>query len=75
MARIPCEVATTTRENESGYEVEAICATCLRCDHETEAFGTSDASIRRALAKMRDECPKGERNWYVPEGSDDEEFG
>lgn len=67
MTRIPCEVATTTVENEQGREVEAISATCLECDHETVAYGTSEKSVTCALAKMRDECPRGQRNFYVNE--------
>jgi hypothetical protein len=45
--------------------VEGVVARCTRCDHETESFGTSDASIRRCLVMLREECPMGERNFYV----------
>ena len=52
-------------ENEDGREQEGVCATCSLCDHETESFGTGDASRRRCLALMREECPMGESNYYV----------
>lgn len=46
-----------------------VCATCSECDHETESFGTSDRSIKRCLVLMREECPLGEENFYVEEGT------
>lgn len=42
-----------------GYEVE-----CERCGHCVEVFGTSEASIARAAVMLRDECPRGENNFY-----------
>ena len=44
--------------------VEGVCATCSRCGHETESFGTGDASIRRSLLMLRESCPRGEHNYY-----------
>ena len=44
--------------------------TCTRCDHSTSSYGTGDNSIRRCLALLREECPEGERNFYVTEDSD-----
>lgn len=35
--------------------------------HETQSFGTSEASVRRCLALMREECPNGENNFYIAE--------
>jgi hypothetical protein len=51
-------------DNDDGYTVESVSATCSRCDHETQSYGTSDASVRRCLALLRDECPRGESNFY-----------
>lgn len=42
-----------------GIEVE-----CHRCGHTVEVFGTEAASIRRAAATLRHECPRGENNFY-----------
>lgn len=63
--RVPCETSAETRENDDGVEVDGISATCTRCDHETFSFGTSDASVRRCLVLMREECPKNETNFYT----------
>jgi hypothetical protein len=45
--------------------------TCSRCDHQTESFGTSGASIRRCLALLREECPEDEENFYVTDEETD----
>ncbi len=52
-----------------GYHatIESVCARCSRCGHETESYGTSDASIRRCLLLLREECPRDETNCYVDE--------
>lgn len=55
-------------EGESGYPVESIEATCSRCKHSVEVFGRSDASIRRACLMLREECPRGENNFYADSG-------
>ena len=65
--RVICEVEETTLENAEGREVSGVCATCERCGHTTESFGTGDASRRRCLALMREQCPNGEENFYVEE--------
>ena len=62
--RVACEISTV--ELEGAYtEIEGVTATCSRCGHETESFGTSDASVRRCLALLREECPNGENNYYL----------
>ena len=52
-------------QNEDGYEVMETCAICRRCDLETTSYGDSEASVRRCLVLLREECPKGEANFYV----------
>lgn len=69
--RVECEVEEITLENAEGYDLPGVRCTCSRCGHETESFGTSDASIRRCLALMREECPEGESNFYVTEDGDE----
>lgn len=68
--RIECEIIQTEITNDEGREVAGVCATCSKCGHETESFGTGDASVRRCLVVMRDECPKGENNFYVADGGE-----
>lgn len=61
--KIPCDVDLV--ELEGDYTtLEGVSATCSRCGHETESFGTSVASVRRCLAVLRRECPRGEHNYY-----------
>jgi hypothetical protein len=38
---------------------------------ETESYGTSEASVRRCLVMLREECPRGERNFYVDADGDE----
>ena len=53
-------------------KVDGVEATCSRCGHATEAFGTCDASVRRCLVALREECPRGEQNFYfAADGSDE----
>jgi hypothetical protein len=67
--RVECEVDEVELESEDGRTVEGVQATCSRCDHQTESFGTSDRSVKRCLVLMREECPRNEENFYV--GDDD----
>ncbi len=67
--KIFCTVTETEITNDAGYEVESVCAECPRCGHVTESFGTSGASIRRCLVLLRDECPRGESNFYEDEAA------
>jgi len=58
--RVPYDIIHTEREGREGVE-----ATCSDCGHKTFAYGRSDASRKRCLAQMREECPEWERdpNW------------
>jgi hypothetical protein len=71
--KVKCDVNEV--ELEGDYDlVESVSATCGRCGHTTESYGTSDASVRRCLVMLREECPRGERNFYVADtGADDPE--
>jgi hypothetical protein len=63
--KVCCEIEETLLENEDGFDQEGVRATCGRCGHTTESFGTGEVSRRRCLALLREECPQGERNFYV----------
>jgi hypothetical protein len=67
--RVECEISDGEEANDNEIVVECVYAECTRCGHETMSFGDSDASVRRCLAVMREEWPKGESNFYV---TDDE---
>lgn len=64
MAMIDVEIEETELEGDHG-PVTGILATCTECRHVTESFGTGERSITRCLVLMRDECPMGDRNFYV----------
>lgn len=70
--KVVCSIDFIELENDDGHEVESVRATCSRCEHETESFGTGSASARRCLAMMREECPEGEANFYVAQDGEDE---
>lgn len=63
--KVEVDLEFTTMENEDGREVDAVVATCSRCQHTTESFGHGDASVKRCLALMREECPEAENNFYT----------
>ena len=65
MAKVTCEIEELELENETGHEVPAVIATCSRCGHETTSFGTGEASRKRCLALMGEQCPEDQENYYV----------
>jgi hypothetical protein len=66
---VQCTIEQAELEGDYGT-VDGITVTCSRCGHATESYGTHAGSIRRCLALLREECPKGQRNYYVAEGAD-----
>jgi hypothetical protein len=67
MAKITCTIDETILENGNGQEIPSIVATCSRCGHTTESYGTSERSVNRCLVLMNEECPNGENNFYEEE--------
>jgi len=67
--KVECTINETELENDSGRTVDGVIAECSRCGHCTQSFGTSEASRRRCLVLLRENCPKDEKNFYVEEGS------
>jgi hypothetical protein len=65
--KVECEIHETELENDSGRTVDGVIAECSRCGHREESFGTSEASRKRCLVMLRENCPKGELNFYVEE--------
>ena len=65
--RVECEIEYFTAKNKQGRPVESVRATCSKCGHETESYGTGDGSIKRCLVLMNEECPEGLDNFYVEE--------
>jgi hypothetical protein len=67
MARVTVEVEETTLIGSDGRDVDGVNATCSRCNHSVEVFGTGEGSVRRGCVMLREECPEKEHNFYVPE--------
>ena len=63
--KVECDFQYVELENDEGHDVEGVIATCSRCEHSEESSGTSEASIRRCLVLLRENCPREERNFYV----------
>ncbi len=62
---VTCSVDYVELDGDSGNPVDSVEVTCSRCGHITQSFGDGSASIRRCLAMMKEECPRGESNWYT----------
>ena len=67
MAKVKCSIEETYIENDYGHETEGVIVTCNKCGHETQSFGTSDASINRCFWLLSEECPNDEHNFYEEE--------
>ena len=65
--RVLCQVGYVELESESGYMVDGVEVTCSRCQHSIESFGTGPESIRRSCAILSEECPRSEKNLYLPD--------
>jgi hypothetical protein len=67
VSRVLVEIEEVDLENEQGRTVQGVRATCSKCGHSTESFGTGEKSRKRCLVLLREECPEGEENFYVDE--------
>ncbi len=67
MAKVPCAVELVEVENENGRMQKATRVTCGDCGETAEAFGQSDASKKRALCLLKENCPMQRSNYYVDE--------
>jgi hypothetical protein len=65
--QIICYIDKINMLNGNGKDVAGVTATCSRCNHTTKSFGTGEASRKRCLVLLREECPLGEKNFYVEE--------
>lgn len=69
--RVTCSVSHVDLAGESStgepIVIKGVSVECGVCGHTTESYGTSDASVRRCMVLLREECPMGQRNFYVDE--------
>ena len=62
--KITVEVEEDELDGDYG-SVSGLRITCPRCGHEVEVFGTDERSAKRGAVMLREECPRGESNYYV----------
>jgi hypothetical protein len=67
MKTVVAELEFYVERNSQGFEVESVRATCTDCGHIVEAYGQGESSIRRCMARLREECPEAKTNYYVPD--------
>jgi hypothetical protein len=61
--KVECEISYIELTGDYGNSIPSVCATCSKCGMVTENFGTGEASIKRCLVLLREECD--ENNFYV----------
>ena len=60
------ETTTTEIELDGDYgQVESVEVTCGRCGHSEQSYGTDESSVRRCAILLRENCARGENNYYV----------
>ena len=64
MARVVADVEEIEIDGDYGM-VAGLLVTCPICGHAVEVYGTGEASAKRGGATLADECPQGQRNFYV----------
>jgi len=62
--RVPCTVDYRELQGRNS-SLDGVVVTCSRCEKSTESFGTGEASIKRCLALLREDCD--EENYYYAE--------
>lgn len=65
MAEVQADVEEIELPGDNGGYIPGLKVICSKCDHTVEVFGTSDRSARRGAVMLAEECPCGERNFYV----------
>lgn len=64
MARVRTTVSYVDLDGDYGT-VEGVEVTCDRCGHSEESYGTSEGSLQRCAARLREYYPRGEDNFYI----------
>lgn len=65
MPVIHCKITEEHLHGDNVRWIEGVVATCSLCNHQTQSFGTGEASILRCLAMLREDCPLGQSNFYT----------
>ena len=63
MAQVSTTISHFYEHGNTGT-TEGVEVTCDRCGHSELSYGTGGDSLRRCGALLRENCPRGERNFY-----------
>lgn len=66
MAKVGTTTSYVVLDGDYG-PVDGVEVTCHRCQHSEESFGTDEPSLRRCAYLLRENCPRGENNYYTVE--------
>jgi hypothetical protein len=69
MARVTADATEIELEGDYGM-VDGLEVTCAKCGHTVEVYGAHQRSAKRGGVMLSEECPRGERNFYVVYGVD-----
>jgi hypothetical protein len=64
MARVNTMIDYIDIEGDHG-SFEGVEVTCNKCGHSEQSGGTHGSSINRCAYLLRENCPRGERNFYI----------
>lgn len=64
MGYVRATVQETELEGDYGNSVPGVEVTCSKCHHSEESYGTDEPSIKRCALLLRQNCPRGESNFY-----------
>jgi hypothetical protein len=63
MAKVTAVLDYVEVEGDYGIS-DGVEVTCDRCGYSEQSLGTSDGSLLRCAALLRENCPRGEKNYY-----------
>jgi hypothetical protein len=56
--------------NSEGRDIDSVFVKCTKCGYSTSCYGTSMRSVSRGCALLRANCPRKEKNFYLPPGGE-----
>lgn len=68
---VSCDVDFGEEENDKGYMQARTLVTCGECSHSEKSWGDGPRSVKRCLVLLRENCPRGENNFYEASGGED----
>lgn len=65
MARVTTTTDDIDVDGDYGGSVDGVEVTCDRCGHSEQCAVTHEGSLRHCAFLIREDCPRGENNFYV----------